>query len=99
MNDREAKGRRGRGGRESRKREGGKEAMNGDNRARGLRRKSRQSGREKEQKWIGKSAKDRDGQGGPVEFRARYAIWRYRGQRLVRNAKLFMNGRKLSLKL
>lgn len=36
---------------------------------------------------------------GPVEFRARYAIWRYRGQRLVRNTKLFMNGRKLSLKL
>lgn len=36
---------------------------------------------------------------GPAEFRARYAIWRYRGQRLVRNTKLFMNGRKLSLKL
>lgn len=35
----------------------------------------------------------------PVEPRARYAIWRYRGQRLVRNTKLFMNGRKLSLKL
>lgn len=48
-----------------------------------------------------RNAGARGGSGGrePVEFRARYAIWRYRGQRLVRNTKLFMNGRKLSLKL
>lgn len=51
--------------------------------------KSRESERER----------DTGGGRGPVEFRARYAIWRYRGQRLVRNTKLFMNGRKLSLKL
>lgn len=53
---------------------------------------------EMEQRWLAECVREREKRG-PVEFRARYAIWRYRGQRLVRNTKLFMNGRKLSLKL
>lgn len=89
--EREAVGRNGWGERESRKGKGGKEAMNGDSQARGI----------EETKVERASERETWGAGGrgPAEFRARYAIWRYRGQRLVRNTKLFMNGRKLSLKL
>lgn len=64
-------------------------------------------GKQEGKRWEGSHEWRQPGEGdrgdeggrGPVEFRARYAIWRYRGQRLVRNTKLFMNGRKLSLKL
>ena len=89
--------------------------MNGDNRARGWRGTKVERNREIERArqrrrrltqsvcvYMCVREKERDKERekrGPVEFRARYAIWRYRGQRLVRNTKLFMNGRKLSLKL